>query len=164
MNVGEEEHRALTPTEGETWSAFVDGGWALFALVTDQLSAQGLSVADMRVLEALAGAPQRGISELAGAVHMRVSTVSRQIGRLIEDGDVEKLKSDGDGRHRLVRLTDKGRATLNEHVRVRDAVIRRYVVDVLSPEEYACLGRAFRSIGDAVIGEQAKEKGPTQLT
>ena len=92
------------------------------------------------------------VSELADAVHMRVSTVSRQIARLIDDGEVEKIKSDGDGRHRLVRLTEQGRATLHEHVMVRDSVIRRHVIDVLSPEEFTALGDVFRRIRAAIPG------------
>ncbi|MCH5643416.1 MULTISPECIES: MarR family winged helix-turn-helix transcriptional regulator [unclassified Gordonia (in: high G+C Gram-positive bacteria)] len=152
MNVDTDRQRALTPQEVETWGAFVDGGWALMARVTDEMSARGLAVADMRLLEALEDTPDRGISELADAVHMRVSTVSRQIARLIDDGEVEKIKSDGDGRHRLVRLTEQGRATLHEHVMVRDSVIRRHVIDVLSPEEFTALGDVFRRIRAGIPG------------
>lgn len=152
MNIDTEWQRPLTPQEVETWCAFVHGGWALYARVTDELTARGLSVSDMRLLESLERTGYRGISELADDVHMRISTVSRQIARLIDDGDVEKIRSDGDGRHRLVRLTEKGRETLREHVKVRDTVIRRHVVNVLSEEEFAALGIAFRKIGEGVIG------------
>ncbi|MFE0748555.1 MarR family winged helix-turn-helix transcriptional regulator [Gordonia sp. NPDC058843] len=128
----------------------VDGGWALFARVTDEFTKRGLSVSDLRILEAVCGKPQLGVSEVADAVHMRVSTVSRMIARLSDDGDIHRFESKADGRHRLVRLTDQGRRTLADHVSVRDQVIRRFVVDAMTPDEFVALGVAFRKIAEAV--------------
>lgn len=128
----------------------VNGGWALFARVNDEFAKRGLSVSDLRVLEAVWTNRQLGVSEVADAVHMRVSTVSRMIGRLSDDGHIDRFESKADGRHRLVRLTDQGRRALADHVSVRDQVIRRFVVDALTPEEFTALGVAFRKIGEAV--------------
>ncbi|WP_238420982.1 MarR family winged helix-turn-helix transcriptional regulator [Gordonia sp. 'Campus'] len=140
----------LTVAEAESWLNLVDGGWALFARVNDEFGKRGLSVADLRILEAVCRARQPGVSEVADAVHMRVSTVSRMIARLSNDGDIQRLESKADGRHRLVRLTDQGRRTLADHVSVRDRVIRQFVVDAMSPDEFAALGVAFRKIRAAV--------------
>ncbi|MGW8813405.1 MarR family winged helix-turn-helix transcriptional regulator [Gordonia terrae] len=128
----------------------VDGGWALFARVNEEFARRGLSVSDLRILEAVCEARQLGVSEVADAVHMRVSTVSRMIARLSDDGDIHRFESKADGRHRLVRLTDQGRRTLADHVSVRDQVIRRFVVDAMTPDEFTALGVAFRKIADAV--------------
>ena len=102
----------LTPEQTALWHSFVDGGWALMAQVNSVFSAHGWTTTDLRILEVLASRQQFGISELATTVHMGVSTVSRQIGRMIDTGDVVRVRSDLDGRHRLVRITDDGRATL----------------------------------------------------
>lgn len=136
----------LSSAERAVWRTFVDAGWGLLEQVNSEMSTRGLSQSDLRVLESLAAVPHRGISELACDVHMRVSTVSRQIARLAEEGAVERVASDGDGRHRLVRITDSGRDLLREHVLVRDRLIRELVLDVLTPEEYASVGEAFRKI------------------
>lgn len=128
----------------------VDGGWALFARVNDEFAKRGLSVSDLRILEAVCTNRQLSVSEVADAVHMRVSTVSRMIGRLSDDGNIQRFESKADGRHRLVRLTDHGRRTLAIHVNARDQVIRQFVVDAMTPEEFTALGVAFRKIREAV--------------
>lgn len=140
----------LTPAQQEIWHVFVDGGWGLLAEVNSELTHRGLAQTDMRVLEALAAVPQRGISELAGDVHMTISTVSRQIARLIDAGSVERVPSDADARHRLVRVTESGHRLLHAHVTVRDEMIRTLVVDVLTADEYDTIGVAFGKIRDAV--------------
>ncbi|MFW0797044.1 MarR family transcriptional regulator [Gordonia sp. CPCC 205515] len=152
--MSEGSDQPLTAAQRQVWSVFVDGGWALLATVNAELSNRGLAQTDLRVLEALAGVSQRGISELAGDVHMTISTVSRQIARLIESGAVERVPSDADGRHRLVRVTDAGYELLHAHVAVRDEMIRKLVVDVLTDDEYATIGVAFGKIRDAVAARQ----------
>ncbi|WP_208651416.1 MarR family winged helix-turn-helix transcriptional regulator [Gordonia alkanivorans] len=153
--------RSLTSAEAESWFYLVDGGWALFARVNDEFVRRGLSLSDLRILEAISQSPKLGVSEVADTVHMRVSTVSRMIARLSEVGDVERLESKAGGRHRLVHLTDQGRETLATHVHLRDRVIRRFVVDAMRPDEFACLGIAFRKIKEAVAAAD-EESAPAR--
>lgn len=136
----------LTPDQVALWHSFVDGGWALMAQVNSVFSAHGWTTTDLRILEVLASRQQFGISELATTVHMGVSTVSRQIGRLIDTGDVVRVRSDLDGRHRLVRITDDGRATLSRITTVRNHVVREYVVDVLGVDEFTRICLAMRKV------------------
>jgi DNA-binding MarR family transcriptional regulator len=138
----------LSASERAVWRSVVDGGWGLLASVNEEMAAHGLAPSDLRVLEALAAAPDRGISELAELTHIRLSTMSRHITRLIDDGCVERIPSDHDGRHRLVRVTDLGWETLREHTRVRDRLIRRHVIGVLTDREFETLGTVFRKIAD----------------
>ncbi|MEE4023888.1 MarR family winged helix-turn-helix transcriptional regulator [Gordonia sp. PKS22-38] len=148
MVVGHEESdRTLTASEREVWRTFVSGGWGLLAAINSTMSARGMSQADLRVLETLQDSRERSISELAAQVHMTVSTVSRQISRLVDEGSVERVHRGTDGRHRFVRITDHGRETLTEHVLVRDDLIRRLVIEQLTPDEFAMLGHVFGKIG-----------------
>jgi len=78
----------LTADQLALWQSFVDGGWALMAQVNSTFGAHGWTTTDLRLLEVLGTREQFGISELASTVHMGVSTVSRQIGRMIDTGDV----------------------------------------------------------------------------
>lgn len=139
----------LTDAERKVWHAFVDGGWALMAQITSWFSTEGMSVTEMRLLEIVAERDSAGISELAGAMHSGVSTISRVVGRLIEQGFLERVPSQSDARHRLVRITDSGRDEMRRRADIRDAVIRRCVIDVLTPEEFELLGDMFNRIRDA---------------
>lgn len=145
-SAGQGNSERLTGDEVAVWLEVVDGGWALMAQVAAGFSARGLSVSDLRLLEVLGTRREFGISELAAAVHIGVSTLSRQIARLIESGDVVRVRSDTDGRHRLVRMTEAGRQNLDRHLELRDELVRTYVVDSLTPEEYRALGAAFAKI------------------
>lgn len=145
--------RPLDPTEREIWRTVVRGGWGLFAEINAAMSEHGMSQVDLRILEALADERERGISELAATVHMTVSTVSRQITRLIDEGSVGRVERGTDGRHRFVRITAHGRRVLDRHMAVRDTVIRQLVIDQLSPDEYETFGEVFRKI-DAGLSER----------
>ncbi|MGC4933214.1 MarR family winged helix-turn-helix transcriptional regulator [Gordonia sp. DT30] len=139
---------SLSGDEMDVWRAVVDGGWALMAEVNAGFSAAGVTVTDMRLLEIIVARESAGISELAAAMHAGVSRVSRVVRRLIDDGLLERVPSRSDARHRLVRITDRGRAELRAQLDVRDAVIRAHVVEMLTPEEYENLGRIFGKIRD----------------
>lgn len=136
----------LTADQLALWQSFVDGGWALMAQVNSTFGAHGWTTTDLRLLEVLATREEFGISELASTVHMGVSTVSRQIGRMIDTGDVVRVRSDLDGRHRLVRITDAGRDTLARITEVRDRVIREYVIDVLGEDDFTTICLAMRKV------------------
>ncbi|MGV9479372.1 MarR family winged helix-turn-helix transcriptional regulator [Gordonia aichiensis] len=136
----------LTADQLALWQSFVDGGWALMAQVNSTFGAHGWTTTDLRLLEVLGTREQFGISELASTVHMGVSTVSRQIGRMIDTGDVVRVRSDLDGRHRLVRITDAGRDTLERITAVRDRVIREYVIDVLGEDDFTTICLAMRKV------------------
>ena len=143
----EEPYRELSPAQREIWRTFVSGGWGLLAEINTAMSASGFTQVDLRVLEGLQNSEERGISELAAVVHMSVSTVSRQITRLVDEGLAERTESETDGRHRLVRITDRGREVLARHAAVRDDAIARQVVDPLTAEEFQMLGEVFAKIG-----------------
>lgn len=152
-NVNDPEPRLQAPGTSELtadqvalWQSFVDGGWALMAQVNSTFGANGWTTTDLRILEVLATREQFGISELAATVHMGVSTVSRQVGRLIDTGDVVRVRSDLDGRHRLVRITDTGRETLSRIALVRNGVVREYVVDVLGEDDFTTICLAMRKV------------------
>ncbi len=120
------------------------------ALFTDQLAASGISLTELRILEMLDSLGAAGISEIASANYMRLSTVSRQVTRLIAVGSVERAPGGSDARHRVVRLTAEGRAELARYCEVRDELVRKHVVNVLEPDEYRTVAKAFRKIGKSV--------------
>lgn len=89
------------------------------------------------------------LSHLAEASGIDVSTASRQVARLVDDGLVEQAPDPDDGRARVHQLTAEGM-----EVRARLAAARkRWLDDVLSgftPEERAQLADLFTRFLDAL--------------
>lgn len=54
----------------------------------------------------------RRVSDIAAAVHLDISTVSRQVSQLVAKGFVERLPDETDGRAHVLTLTDAGRDLL----------------------------------------------------
>jgi DNA-binding MarR family transcriptional regulator len=68
-------------------------------------------------LAVLTLAEQRGdlrVSDLAACAHVGVSTMSRHVTELTAAGLLERVLGPGDGRTHMVRLTDKGRAEIEQ--------------------------------------------------
>ena len=68
-------------------------------------------------LAVLTLAEQRGdlrVSDLAACAHVGVSTMSRHVTELTSGGLLERVLGPGDGRTHMVRLTDKGRAEIEQ--------------------------------------------------
>jgi hypothetical protein len=58
-------------------------------------------------------------SVLAASVHSDLSTVSRQVTRLVAEGLLERQADESDGRACLLALTDRGRLVAVEHEHAR---------------------------------------------
>lgn len=121
------------------------------AQVQANFGAQGVVSTDMRLLEIIVARESAGISELATAMHAGLSTVSRVVSRLLEEGLLERVPSHADARHRLVRITATGRAELERQLTLRDQVVRRCVIDALSEDEYRQIGDIFAKVRDACV-------------
>lgn len=137
------------------WDRMVSGGWHLFAAINQGLADAGMpQTHDWRVLEALSKHERLRISDLASITQITLSTVSRQITRLIDAGRVERLDVDCDARHRWVRVTNEGTCYLGRVAQERDRLARRYLIDVLTPEEFEALGVSFDKVHRAILAAE----------
>ncbi|MFW0789693.1 MarR family winged helix-turn-helix transcriptional regulator [Gordonia sp. CPCC 205333] len=144
---------SFSEAERRSWDDFVSGGWHLFAAINQGLAEAGLpQTPDWRVLEALSKHDRLRISDLASITQISLSTVSRQITRLVEAGRVERVDGADDGRQRWVRVTTEGRCYLVRAALVRDKLVRQYVIDVLTPEEFEKLGAALAKVHRGIVG------------
>lgn len=75
-------------------------------------------------------------SALAASVQSDLSTVSRQVAGLVEDGLLERRADPVDGRASLLVLTEAGQAVIAEHEQVRTAFFMQ-VLDGWSDAELA---------------------------
>lgn len=79
--------------------------------------------------------------ELADSERVRPPTITKIVGRLEEQGLVQRTPHPTDGRQQLLSPTDRGRALLKENRRAREAWLAQRLAE-LTPEERATLKAA----------------------
>jgi DNA-binding MarR family transcriptional regulator len=134
----------LNAEEHRTWRAFIRLHQKLFScLVSDLQSQSKLSGADFEVLVALTDVPEGRVrfQELAKEIEWEQSRLSHQIRRMIKRDLVARDDCAEDGRGAFVVITDQGRELIEAAAPKHVATVRRLVLDALSPEEFAELGR-----------------------
>ncbi|NUU08338.1 MarR family transcriptional regulator [Leifsonia sp. C5G2] len=111
--------------------------------LTTVYGAHGLAEGDFDVLATLrrAGAPyERTAGELAEHTMITTGGMSKRLDRLERVGLVSRRSSETDGRGRVIRLTEQGRATIDAAVTDHLANERR-LLDELDPADAAALER-----------------------
>ncbi len=149
---GQDGHGPGGHVDLTVWRDIAAGGWALVGLIDQELGASEVSIAEMRLLEAVKNAGAATISETAEMCHVRLSTISRQIARLIDRGALERVPDSSDGRYRLVQIAPAGVDLLNRAYEVRRRIVDEHVMSVLSEEEIATVADAFRRVRASVRG------------
>jgi DNA-binding MarR family transcriptional regulator len=134
----------LDTGEQHSWRAFIRLHQKLFShLVNDLQAHAGLSGADFEVLVALTDVPEGRVRfhDLAKEIEWEQSRLSHQIRRMAKRDLVARQECAEDGRGAFVVITPHGRAVIEAAAPKHVAAVRRLVVDALSPEEFAELGR-----------------------
>lgn len=140
----------LSPEEQRSWRAFIRLHQKLTArLVADLQSHSKLSGADFEVLVALTDVPEGRVrfQDLAKEIDWEQSRLSHQIRRMTKRELVAREECAEDGRGAFVVITAHGREVIEAAAPKHVAIVRRLVVDALSPEDLAALGR----ISDRVL-------------
>jgi DNA-binding MarR family transcriptional regulator len=141
----------LSPAEQLAWRSFIRMHQKLSATLVRDLQAHSkLSGADYEILVALTDAPNGRLrfQELARTVDWEQSRLSHQVTRMIKRGLVAREECAEDGRGAFVVLTPAGRKVITAAAPHHVAAVRRLVVDALSPDELATLGRISDRILD----------------
>ncbi len=141
--------RWLNKEQQKHWRAYL----AMSTMLDEQLSRElqadfGLTITDYEILVRLSESPCRNIrmSELADQVMLSRSRLSHQIDRMEKAGFVTRQACPDDRRGQLAVLTDKGFKTLEDAAPNHVQGVRDHLVDLLSAEEYAALGRAAAKV------------------
>lgn len=90
---------------------------------------EGLEAAEYGLLRVLDDAGELRASDVATAFGLDKSTVSRQLSHVESMGLVERVPDPEDGRARLIRLTDEGRARVHETRERRRTHVRTSLED-----------------------------------
>ncbi|MDY7104092.1 MAG: MarR family transcriptional regulator [Actinomycetota bacterium] len=108
-----------------------------------QQSGSGLSLSLQSALAAIDVRGPLSLGELATIERIAPPTVTKFVGRLEEDGLVERRRAPDDGRVTLLTVTPAGRAQLEASRHRRNAWLA-VRLDDLSPDELATLADAVR--------------------
>ncbi|MFF2553358.1 MarR family winged helix-turn-helix transcriptional regulator [Nocardia sp. NPDC058058] len=130
----------------------MDGGQRLMADLNRQLQRDSaLSFADYRILVKLSEAPGRSLrmSDLADGVLSSRSRLTHQIRRLEAQQMVRRTACEDDGRGVLAQLTDEGMRRLRLAAPGHVAAVRRYFIDLLTPQQLTALAAAMELIDRA---------------
>lgn len=147
------EPRWLTPAEQMAWRALVHGAHELLAALDRAWGAgRDLSLEECRILELLCECDTQRVSDLARGALTSRSTVSRQVSRLVERGDAERVFTLTDRRNRLIRISDSGRrrlhAAADDHGRLIHVLFDQLTTDQV--DEVARIFTVIRSNASAI--------------
>lgn len=147
----------MDPLESRAWLALIGTAELLPAALDAQLQADsGITHFEFMTLSALtrsAGKRMR-LTDLAAAANATLPRMSKVAGRLEARGLIERAPAVDDGRAVDLRLTAEGRRVLVRATPGHIALVRRLVVDRLTPEQLAALADALEPVVTALDPQQ----------
>lgn len=143
------EARWLTDEQQRSWRAYLEGT-ARFVDALDRAHDAGvpLSLGEYHLMVQLSEAPGRTLrmSELADCLALSRSRLTHTVDRMEKHGLVVRQPVPGDRRGVNCVMTDAGWDLLVASAPQHVAAVRRFMVDVLTPEEFEMLGRAMAKV------------------
>ncbi len=106
---------------------------------------EGLTPTQASVLGLVVGRGPIGLPELVRLEHINPTMLSRVVGKLDEDGLVERTPDPGDLRSVTLTVTDKGRQ-VHERIKAQRAVAVSHAARKLPPAEHDALIAALGSL------------------
>lgn len=139
----------LSPAEQNAWRCFVRMQEKLGGRLSRALQGEFcLSAADYRVLVHLVDAPGGRLrpSDLARSVEWERSRVSHQVARMVKRGLVGREGCFEGGRGAFVVITPEGRTAIAEAAPRHVETVRRFFIDLLTPDELRTLARVSHRV------------------
>lgn len=139
----------LTEDEQKSWRAWQSASMLLNDRLSRELQEQHrMPIADYEILVRLSEIPDRRMrmSDLADATLCSRSRLSHQIDRMELSGLVERQSCEDDRRGAYATLTEFGWTTLVAAAPDHVVSVRAHLVDQLTPQEFAALGRACEKV------------------
>lgn len=145
--------RWLSEDEQRYWRSWISANLLLRDRLGRDLQEQcGLTLADYEIMVRLSESEGRQLrmSDLAEVTMSSRSRLSHQIDRMQKAGYVTREECAADRRGYWAVLTDEGFRTLEEAAPMHVDSVRRRIVDVLTPEEFAEFGRLNQKLVEAL--------------
>jgi len=146
--------RWLDDDQQRSWRGFVLGSTLLMEQLDQDLRRDfRLSLPEYEILVRLSEAPDRRMrmAQLANSVCHSRSRVTHTVKRLEAENIVVRELCADDGRGVEARLTDKGMKLLEEAAHVHVTGVRDNLVDLVSDDDFAALGRVMNAVTDKLI-------------
>lgn len=147
----------LNEAEEQDWRALQSMNMRLQAAMARQMSEDsGISITDYVVLVSLTDQADGRLRlfELACRLGWEKSRLSHHISRMQTRGLLCKEQCDSDRRGAFVVVTDHGRQVLSAAAPGHLGAVRRYFIDVLTPEQRRSVGDAARDVLEALDAER----------
>lgn len=147
--------RWLSEEEREAWRDLSLMQFQLGAVLGRELADDGLSYQDYLVLAGLSDTPDGSerLGILGRELGWEKSRMSHHVGRMAARGLVSKVRCDDDRRGWYVVLTDHGREVIERAAPGHVEAVRRYFVDLLTPEQLSIVHDVARAVLDHLPAE-----------
>ncbi len=155
---GAAQPRWLSDAEQQSWRAYLRGSRFLEEALDRDLQEHGLQLSEYEILSMLSenDGQRLRMSELADLVVQSRSRLTHTAARLEKRGWVERQSCLSDRRGVELVLTVEGRRRLEATAKAHVESVRRHLLDVMSPADFAALGTAMASVRDAALGQHAE--------
>ena len=144
----------LDAGQQRTWRAFLMGTTLLMDRLDDDLRRTfNISLVEYEILVRLSESEggQLRMAQLADALAHSRSRVTHTVARMEAAGLVQRSTSPEDGRGILATMTPKGHDLLVRVAPVHVTGVRDHLVDLVSPEDLAAVGRVFDAVSDHLV-------------
>lgn len=148
------EPRWLDSGQQQAWRGLVVGMTLLIDRLDDELQrAFDLSLTEYEILVRLSERPERSLrmAHLADALAHSRSRVTHTVARMERAGWVQRGTTPEDGRGVVCTMTDAGWDLLVRAAPLHVEGVRRHLVDLADPDDFAALGRAMNAVADHLV-------------
>jgi DNA-binding MarR family transcriptional regulator len=151
----------LNANEQHAWRLFLQFQRTFAERLSADMAEHGVDFSDYEVLALLSEAPEQQLRmfELAAMVVSAPSRLTYRIDQLVRRGLVERIACDTDRRGSFAHLTQAGLDLVLTAAPVHVAGVRRYLFDLLAPDELAAMiGMLARSLPLLRADEAGEDK------
>ena len=140
--------RWLSAEEMRAWRGFITTSQDLQRAVERDLLQFGLDGGDYQLLAMLSEAPDKQLRmcDLANVLRLTRGGVTRRLKGVLDAGFVERIIDENDRRSVYAHLTPAGWSLIKRVAPRHVGVVRKFMMDLLSPQEIRAMGNAFAKI------------------
>ncbi|MBB6626757.1 MarR family transcriptional regulator [Nocardioides sp. KIGAM211] len=146
--------RWLDDGQQQSWRALLMGTTLLLDRLDDDLRRHfDISLTEYEILVRLSerDGRQMRMAQLADATAHSRSRVTHTVARMEKAGLVERATSPEDGRGIVCSMTEHGYALLTKVAPTHVNGVRDHLVDLVSDEDFAALGRVMNAVSDHLV-------------
>ena len=148
------EARWLDDAQQHSWRALMMGMTLLMERLDDDLRREfGMSLTEYEVMVRLSERPGRAMrmAQLADAMAHSRSRVTHTVARMEAAGFITRGTTPEDGRGVVATMTTQGYDLLVKAAPCHVESVRRNLVDLVSEDDFAAVGRVFDSVADHLV-------------